>query len=104
MRAKSDGFELTLTQPVDSQAASDVKSYNLQTYTYIYQSDYGSPEVDHTKPTITKVKVSADKKAVRIYVDKLQRGHVHELQMNLKNEAGLPLLHNTGYYTLNNIP
>lgn len=104
MRAKSDGFELTFTQPVDSQAASDVKSYNLQTYTYIYQSDYGSPEVDHTKPTITKAEVSADKKTVRLTVDKLQRGHIHELQINVKNEGGLPLLHNTGYYTMNNIP
>jgi mono/diheme cytochrome c family protein len=102
--ATSDGFELTFTQPVDSQAASDVKSYNLQTYTYLDQSDYGSPEVDHTKPTITKAEVSADNKTVRHFVDKLQRGHIHELQINVKNEAGLPLLHNTGYYTLNNIP
>ena len=104
MRAKPDGFELTFTEPVDSQAAGDVKSYKLKTYTYIYQSDYGSPEVDQTKPTITKVEVSADKKTVRLFVDKLQRGHVHELQINVKNEAGLPLLHNTGYYTMNNIP
>jgi hypothetical protein len=105
MRAKSDGFELTFTQPVDPQTAGDVKSYKLQTYTYIYQSDYGSPEVDHTKPTITKAEVSPDKKSVRLTVDKLQRGHVHELQMGgVKSVDGWPLLHNTGYYTMNNIP
>ncbi|MCA9267450.1 MAG: hypothetical protein KDA41_03220 [Planctomycetales bacterium] len=104
MRAKSDGFELTFTQPVDPQTAGDVNSYQLQTYTYLYQSDYGSPEVDHTKPTVTKAVVAADGKSVRLTVDSLVRGHVHELKIGLKSADGLPLLHDTGYYTMNNIP
>src|SRR5262245_13402286 len=52
MRAKPDGFELTFTEPVDPATAGDPKSYKLLTYTYIYQSAYGSPEVDHSYPTI----------------------------------------------------
>ncbi|MEZ6132701.1 MAG: hypothetical protein R3C59_28880, partial [Planctomycetaceae bacterium] len=61
MRAQPDGFELTFTQPVDADAAGNPDSYTLQTYTYIFQSSYGSPEVDHTTPQITAVRVSDDR-------------------------------------------
>ena len=105
MRAKSDGFELTFTQPLDAKTVEDVSSYKLQTYTYIYQSSYGSPEVDHTTPTITKASAGKDGRSVRLHIDGLQRGHVHELHLpGVRNEDGLPVLHPTAYYTLNNIP
>ncbi len=105
MRAKPDGFELTFTHPIDAPAAADLASYTLQTYTYIYQSNYGSPEVDHTKPTIKSVKVASDGKSVRLVIDGLQLGHVHELHMpGIRSADGLPLLHKEAYYTLNRIP
>lgn len=105
MKAKPDGFELRFTQPVDPETAADVDSYKLKTYTYIYQSSYGSPEVDHTTPTIAKAEVSADGLSVRLRIDGLQRGHVHELDAGgVRSGEGLPLLHKDAYYTLNNIP
>lgn len=105
MRAKPDGFELTFTQPVDPKTAGDVNSYSMQTYTYIFQAKYGSPEVDHTKPTITKAVVAADGRSVRLYVKGLQRGHAHELHATgVRSKAGLPLLHKEAYYTLNYVP
>ena len=55
MKAKPDGFELTFTQPIDTSTAGKPDSYVMKTFTYIYQSAYGSPEVDATTPTITKV-------------------------------------------------
>ncbi|MBP88398.1 MAG: hypothetical protein CMJ64_17075 [Planctomycetaceae bacterium] len=105
MRAKPDGFELTFTQPVDPETAGDVASYKMQTYTYIYQASYGSPEVDHTEPKITAAEVASDGLSVRLRIDGLQEGHVHELHMgNVRSVKALPLLHNVGYYTLNYIP
>lgn len=105
MRARPDGFELTFTEAVDPETAGQVSSYELTTYTYIFQSAYGSPEVDHTKPTIAKAVVSPDKMSVRLYVEGLQKGHVHELHMpGVRNAAGNPVLHQEAYYTLNNIP
>lgn len=105
MRAKPDGFELTFTKTVDAKTAADLESYKLETYTYIFQSSYGSPEVDHTTPTITAATVADDGKSVRLTVDGLQIGHVHELHMNgVRNTAGQPLLHDVGYYTLNYLP
>ncbi|MBT4867823.1 MAG: hypothetical protein HON53_22205 [Planctomycetaceae bacterium] len=105
MRAKPDGFELTFTHPVDRKTAQSIESYKLTTYTYIYQASYGSPEVDHTTPTITKVTVADDGKSARLYIDGLQRGHVHELHLNgVRSAKKQPLLHQQAYYTLNNIP
>ncbi|HAV62538.1 MAG TPA: hypothetical protein DCY13_09260 [Verrucomicrobiales bacterium] len=105
MRAKPDGFELTFTEPVDAMTAGDVASYRIETYTYIFQASYGSPEVDHTKPKIVSAKVGGDGKSVRLVVDKIAEGHVHELHLpGVKNRAGKPLLHPIGYYTMNQIP
>lgn len=102
MRAAVDGFDLVFTQPVDRETASDVASYELGTYTYIYQSSYGSPEVDHTTPTIVSATVSEDARRVKLKIEGLQRGHVHELHCDgIRNEASLPLLHTEAYYTLN---
>jgi len=105
MRARPDGFELSFTEPVDARTAADTASYTIETYTYIYQAPYGSPEVDHTKPAIRKIDVAADRKSVRLHLDRLAEGHVHELHLNgLRNERGLPLLHKVAYYTLNYLP
>ncbi len=105
MHARPDGFELTFTHPVDAKTAADLKSYTLETYTYIFQASYGSPEVDHTKPEITSAQPAADGKSVVLTVKGLQRGHVHELHADgVRSGAGLPLLHAQAYYTLNRIP
>ena len=105
MRAKPDGFELTFTKEVDPATVQAIESYKLTTYTYIYQASYGSPEVDHTEPAITKAVLGADRMSVRLYIDGLQEGHVHELHSDgIRSSKGLPLLHSQAYYTLNYIP
>lgn len=105
MHIKPDGFELTFTKPLEVSSAENLHSYSLDTYTYIYQESYGSPEVDRTTPTIKKATVSDDKRSVRLIVDGLQLGHVHELHAEgLRSAEGLPLLHAIAYYTLNEIP
>jgi hypothetical protein len=105
MRLTKDGFELTFTQSVDGSTAENISSYELETYTYEYRSQYGSPEVDATKPTITAAKVSDDGMKVAITVEGLQLGHVHQLNVGgVRNTNAEPLLHSQAYYTLNEIP
>ncbi len=105
MKAKPDGFELTFTQPVNVESAGDIESYSMPTYTYIYQKSYGSPEVDHVDCKITKAIVSPDAMSVRLHVDKLHIGHVHELHLDgLRSQSDQPLWHQEAYYTLNYIP
>ncbi len=105
MKAKDDGFLLSFTQPVNKTSASDLSSYQIETYTYIYQSSYGSPEVDQTAPKIQSVVVSEDGLSVRLIIDKLQIGHVHELRLpGVMNQSGERLWNPAAYYTLNEIP
>lgn len=105
MRAKADGFELTFTHPVDPAAAGAVASYVMEAYTYIYQASYGSPVVDASKPAIRKAAVSPDGLRVRLEVEGLVRGHVHELNLpGLRSADGEPLWHPVAFYTLNEIP
>jgi glucose/arabinose dehydrogenase len=105
MRARPDGFELAFTEKVDAASAADLKNYSMREFTYIYQSKYGSPEVDEVIPKITSATVGADGKTVRIKVEPLTKGHIHELHLDgVRSAAGLPVLHPVGYYTLNEIP
>jgi hypothetical protein len=105
MRAQPDGFELTFTQPVDPATTGDVNSYRLETYTYIYQADYGSPEVDAAQPRILAAKPAADGKSVRLVLERVIEGSIHELHLpGLRNREGQPLLHAVGYYTMNQVP
>ena len=100
-----DEFAELRTQPVDPEIAANASSYSMTTYTYIFQASYGSPEVDPTTPTIEKVTVAADRRSVRIHIQGLQEGHVHELHSDgVRSAEGRPLLHKEAYYTLNYIP
>ncbi|TWU58179.1 PQQ-dependent sugar dehydrogenase [Rubripirellula reticaptiva] len=104
MSLTADGFELRFTKPVDAKTASDLASYTMTTYAYEYREQYGSPEVDHTEPTISSATVSDDGMSVRLVVDGLQRGHVHELHADgIRGTDELPLLHSEAYYTVNRL-
>lgn len=106
MHAVPGGFDLVFTEPVDAETAGSLSSYTLKTYTYIYREGYGSPEVDHTEPTITSAQVLDEGRRVRLTVDGLQRGHIHELECRgvRSAEGDKSVLHPQAYYTLNYLP
>jgi hypothetical protein len=105
MRARPDGFELTFTQPVDRDTASDPISYTMSSYTYNYHAAYGCEELDTKQLKIQSATVSDDGRRVRLTVAGLRKTFVHELHLpGVRNTDGQPLLHPVGYYTLNKIP
>ena len=105
MKAQPDGFELSFTEPVDSKAAGNAESYKMESYTYRLESRYGGPEDDKLEVKITDVQVSDDGMRVRLKIDPIRAGYVHELHMDgVTNREGDSLLHADAYYTLVNIP
>ena len=106
MRAKPDGFELEFTKKVNQKSVERLDSYEIETYTYIFQGKYGSPKVDETIPEILSAKMGKSGKTVRLKIKGLQRGHVHELRCNgvLSKNEELALLNDSAFYTLWNIP
>lgn len=105
VEARPDGFELTFTKPVDPELASDPSSYHVTGFTYRYHSTYGSPIINRETARVRAVEVSDDGLHARIVVDGLRKGYIHELKMtSLRSADDEPLLHDTAYYTLNEIP
>ena len=105
IHAKSDGFEITFTQAVDVKSVKNAASYALRSYIYEYHHQYGSPIINVKDLKIKGISVSPDKKSVRISIDGIRQFYIHEFILKgILNEEGEPLLHETAYYTLNEIP
>jgi cytochrome c551/c552 len=105
IHAKSDGFEITFTQAVDVKSVKNAASYALRSYIYQYHHQYGSPIINVKDVKIKGISVSSDKKSVRISLDGIRQFYIHEFILKgILNEEGEPLLHETAYYTLNEIP
>ena len=105
MKAQNDGFELEFTKPVNKKMAAELTTYKMTTFTYEYHETYGSPIIDQQKAMIHKADVSPDGLKVKLTVHGMRLGFIHQIEIpNLKSESGESLLHNTGYYTLNEVP
>lgn len=106
IRSMPDGFEVTFTSPVDKATASKSESYKLSSFTYKYHHIYGSPIINTNELAIKGISVSEDGLRARIVIDPstLRKGYIHELKAEgVQSTDGLSLLHNIGYYTLNEI-
>ena len=105
VKATPDGFEVEFTKPINKATAIDFKNYQIRSFIYKYQPVYGSPTVDEKILTVRGLKVSADGLKVRLLVEGLREHYIHELKAEgLKDIDDKMLLHNTAFYTLNNIP
>lgn len=105
LRAMPDGFEIEFTMPVDKKAAGNPAAYSVRGFTYKYHPVYGSPVIRDKDSKILGVKVSEDGMKAHIVVEGLREGYIHQVQATgVRSESDLPLLHETGYYTLNRIP
>jgi uncharacterized cupredoxin-like copper-binding protein len=103
--ARPDGFELEFTLPVDKTTATNAANYELNSFTYKYHSTYGSPIINQGSCPLRGIVVSDDGLRVRLVVDSLREGYVHEVKLrDVKAATGNNLLHNFAYYTLNAIP
>lgn len=99
------GFRINFTRPVDPATARDVKSYHLEHYRYEYTGAYGSPELDRTQVTVEKIEVAADGKSVTLTTAPLVADRVYMIgAAGVRSTSGEPLVHDTGAYTLNEVP
>jgi cytochrome c551/c552 len=106
VKAMPDGFEIEFTKPVDLKTAENVNSYDVSSYIYKYHPVYGSPMVNIAENAVRGAKVAADGMTVRIVVDGMREGYIHEIKPIGVKSAGdnLNILHGSAYYTLNTIP
>ncbi len=104
MRLQPDGFTLRFTQPVDKNSAAVPTSYTLSSYTLMYHSAYGSPEIDPQPHAIQSATLSDDGREVRLTTDPIRQYYIHELHADgVKNTEGESLVHADAYYTANQL-
>lgn len=104
MKMTKTGFDLTFTKPLDVAAANRLQGYSLQSFTYNYWPNYGSPEVDRKAEKVQSVTVAKDGKSVSMQLNSFHPGRVYELHLDgIKATDGSSLLHNEAYYTVNEV-
>ncbi len=103
--ARPDGFEIEFTMPINRGSAENLKSYELKSFIYKYQHQYGSPIINQEVTPLRGVIVSEDRMKVRLVLDNIRQGYIHQVMASgIVNDEGQPLLHDLSYYTLNEIP
>jgi azurin/glucose/arabinose dehydrogenase len=103
--AQPDGFLLHFTQPVDPLLAAKTSSYAITSFTYRYHHIYGSPIINAAPAPVLKAVVADDRMSVRLAVACLRQYYIHEIKApGVRSAAVETLVHDTAYYTLNQIP
>jgi azurin len=105
IKIQADGFLLEFTKPVKPEALKNLSHYSVKGFTYKYHHIYGSPAINMTDCPIIMAVPGSDGKTVKLTVDKLRAGYVHEVKITgIQSVDGSTLLHDVGYYTINRIP
>lgn len=105
IKALDDGFLVEFTKPVDKKTAESMASYKLTSFTYKYHNTYGSPIIDQKMAMVHKTEVSKDKLSVKLTIQGMRLGFIHQVKIpGIRSVHGESLLHDTGYYTLNEVP
>ena len=99
-----DGYELTFTKPLDPECLGGKNAVAVRSYTYVYFSSYGCPEVDSKAEEVGKLTLSDDGKKLTFPVSGLKPGRVYEIRLTgVKSKEGDPVLHPECWYTLNEL-
>lgn len=106
INAKADGFEIHFTKPVDFKSLINENNYQIKSFDYLYHQKYGSDVMDLKDCRIIAILPSIDQKSVRLKVEGLREGYIHELKLEgiIDKEKNESLLHDFAFYSLNSIP
>lgn len=103
--ARPDGFELEFTKPINKETITDFSNITVTSFDYAYQQKYGSDLFEKEKSEIKAIKLTENNTKLRFTIDQLREGFIYEIRGNgIKDSNGNPLLHEYGFYSLNNIP
>ncbi|HVX15568.1 MAG TPA: c-type cytochrome [Pirellulales bacterium] len=104
IHARSDGFSIDFTHPVDTARADKLANYSIVSFRRIATPAYGGTDVERENESINGVELSTDKRSVSLHLRRMRPGFVYEFQ--LKNLAGgdQEFFPAEAYYTLRSAP
>lgn len=103
--AAPDGLVIEFTLPATLAELTKASNYEINSFTYKYQHQYGSPIINNRTRKIIGIVPSADGKKVKLVLDSLIEGNIHEVRIkHIVSQENQALLHDFAYYTMNSIP
>lgn len=104
LHATPKGFRFEFTAPLDVSAADPMR-WAGQRYFYKYHEPYGSPQMDLTPVTPSKVTLSGDGHIADVEFAELKPGYIYDFDLaGLASVAGDTVLNPRIAYTLNRVP
>lgn len=107
VRARSNGFEIELTEPLAAGIGWDPESYRVTQWRYEPTEAYGGPKLDVEELRPRSASVSDDRRRVFLELDGLREERVVHLRIDdpaFAAESGRALWSGETWYTLNKIP
>ena len=106
VRARTNGFELEFTQPIQFGIGDDPTFYSLTQWTYESTTNYGGPPLDKQNLPVSKVMFSDDRTRVYLETNGAKKGYVIEISVNqdVVSDQSQTLWNAEAWYTLNEIP
>lgn len=120
LEVKSNGLQLTFTEPLDREFAEDPESYAVDQWDYLWSQNYGSKMYSVKEPgkeigdkrqqkfggepvEVKSVKLSKDGKTVFLHLDKVEEVMQMRIRYNLDAADG-ELVRGEIYNTINAVP
>lgn len=106
VRIHANGFEVTLTEPIDPGSLPAAEAYQCQFFRYVPTAEYGGPKRDLREATPESVTLSADRSRLFFEFAELPTDHVFYLRLprTLRSESHKALWSTETWYTINRVP
>ncbi len=88
MRALDSGMELTFSDPLDQNSASDLGNYQISTWDLERTRRYGSDRLNVQELQIEGIKISKDRKTVLLQLPEIAPTWVMEIKYQLEGQSG----------------
>src|SRR6187402_832317 len=104
VRAKSNGVEIELTEPLGERFGNSVADYDIQQWYYKPTKDYGGPKLGLEKLNVKSVNISADRKKVFLELNGMKPNHVVYVHLSgvFMTDKNNQIWATEAWYTLNN--
>ena len=106
VRAKSDGMEIELTEPIQDSETLDAQDFEVQQYYYESTDQYGGPKLGEETLKIVSVNLSGDRKKIFLEIDGIQENKVIYIHIKkpFKSTVDQSLWSTETWYTMTKKP
>lgn len=111
LRVRTNGVDLTCTDPLDPEAAANPENYSVQVWNYAWTRNYGSPELSVADPgrkghddlAVTSARLSADGRTVSLELAGIRPVMQMMIRVKVKAADGGAVKFDV-YNTINQVP